>query len=386
MPDLDTLAPNYRRAQQRWPDAPTLANAYASLGACFNGNAHGLVEHVKSFVESVCVTIMGECRVPMPSALPSTTELLVAALDPLGLRNTKGATKFDKVLSGFNKLADAIADMRNETGPIAHGKDGFLDAIAADHARAFLHAGDAILSILLGAYEGKQPDLVATREPYENFPHLNERIDRAAAVAARVDEDADRPTVVLSVTTGPRGEAIELRVEPSRLLYGIDREAYVEALRTAGLAATEEEGEEPEAEPGEGEAGEAPESGIAPAEGPVTRLVTQYEGELSALRGGVEAFLVAEGVDPTTAGVDGALLLDSLLATAEQNMAIDWKQSKPKQARLKVASKRVLIRFGSEASKAETVAGRLVGWLHVQVPDSSLVEGAAVHPQLDAQP
>jgi hypothetical protein len=24
MPDLDFLAPNYRRAQQRWPDAPTL--------------------------------------------------------------------------------------------------------------------------------------------------------------------------------------------------------------------------------------------------------------------------------------------------------------------------------------------------------------------------
>lgn len=25
MPDLDALVPNYRQAQQRWPDAPTLA-------------------------------------------------------------------------------------------------------------------------------------------------------------------------------------------------------------------------------------------------------------------------------------------------------------------------------------------------------------------------
>src|SRR5437879_3137534 len=119
MPDLDAMAPNYRRAKQRWPDAPTLARCYNSLNACFNGNAHGLVEHVKSFVESVCLTIMGEFRAPMPSAQPSATDLLVAALDPLGLKNTRGATKLDKVLSGFNRFADAIGDMRNEAGPVA---------------------------------------------------------------------------------------------------------------------------------------------------------------------------------------------------------------------------------------------------------------------------
>jgi hypothetical protein len=121
MPDLDALAPNYRRAQQRWPDAPTLARCYEALNACFNSNAYGLVEHVKSFVESVCLTMMGEFRAPMPSDQPSATELLVAALSTVGLKNTKGATKLDKVLSGFNRLADAIGEMRNETGPVAHG-------------------------------------------------------------------------------------------------------------------------------------------------------------------------------------------------------------------------------------------------------------------------
>ena len=371
MPDLDAMAPNYRRAKQRWPDAPTLARCYNSLNACFNGNAHGLVEHVKSFIESVCLTIMGEFRAPMPSAQPSTSDLLVAALDPLGLKNTRGATKLDKVLSGFNRLADAIGDMRNEAGPVAHGKDGFLDAIAADHARAFLHAGDAILGILLNAFEGKQPDLIATREPYESFPHLNERIDRAVAVEARIDEDADRPIVVFSVATGPRGEAIELRMEPSRLLYGIDREAYVEVLKTAELAVAEdEEGEEPEAEASAGEAGEAPGSAIGPAEGPVTALVAEYKGDLAALRGGVEAFLQAEGVDPAIAGADGVLLIDSLLATAEQNIGLDWKQREAMQAKLKVACKRVLVRFGCAADKADAVADRFVSWLRVQAPDA----------------
>ena len=132
---------------------------------------------------------------------------------------------------------------------------------------------------MLNAFEGKQPDLIATREPYESFPHLNERIDRAVAVEARIDEDADRPIVVFSVATGPRGEAIELRMEPSRLLYGIDREAYVEVLKTAELAVAEdEEGEEPEAEASAGEADEAPAPGIGPAEGPVTELVAERAG------------------------------------------------------------------------------------------------------------
>lgn len=369
MPDLDTLAPNYRRARQRWPDAPTLIKCHEALKACFDTSGHGLVEHVKSFIESVCLTIMGELREPMPSGTPSTTDLLIAALTPLGLKNTRGASKLDKVLSAFNRLADALTEMRNDNGPVAHGKDAFLDALTVDHARAFLHAGDAILGVLLNALEGKQPDLTVTREPYESFPHLNERIDGAVSVEAHIDEDGERPMVVFSVATGPRGEAIELRVEPSRLLYGIDRSAYIEVLRTADLVvAEEEEGEEEE------EAAASIET-IAPAaldaatvEVPLAELVPAYGGPLEALRHGLADFLTAEGVDPAPEA-EGAVLTDSLLATVEQNMGLDWKRREPLQARLKVACKRVLVQFGSDAAKAENVAERLVTWLRVQAPE-----------------
>ena len=228
MADLDTLAPNYRRAQQRWPDAPMLSKYYEALTVCFSGSAHGLVEHVKSFIESVCLTIIVELDKTMQTSTPSTTEFIVAALDSLGLRNTKGADKFNKVLSGFNKLSDALGEMRNERGPVAHGRDGFLDAVSADHARVFLHVGDAILGVLLSALEGNQPDPRVTREPYENFPHLNARIDQAVSMEVRIDEDDGRPVAVFSVAASSLNEAIELYVEPSRLLYGIDRQAYVE--------------------------------------------------------------------------------------------------------------------------------------------------------------
>ena len=370
MPDLDVLAPNYRRAQQRWPDAPTLARCHEALRGCFDTNAHGLVEHVKSFIESVCLTIMGELREPMPSSTPSTTDLLVAALNPLGFRNTRGAAKLDKVLSGFNRLADALTEMRNDNGPVAHGKDAFLDAMTADHGRAFLHTGDAILGVLLNALEGKQLDLTVTREPYESFPHLNERIDRAVIVEARIDDDGERPMVVFSVATGPRGEAIELRVEPSRLLYGIDRSAYIEVLRTADLVVAEaEEGEGKEEAVGSAEFVAPAGLDAASVEVPLAELLAAYGGPLETLRQGLGDFLIAEGVDPVPAAGGDARLTDSLLATVERNLGLDWKRREPLQARLKVACKRVFVQFGSAPKKAEDVAERLVGWLRVQAPD-----------------
>jgi hypothetical protein len=366
MADLDALAPNYRRARERWPDAPTLSRCHEALVACFEGNAHGEVEHVKSFVESVCVTILSEFREPMPSATPSTTDLLVAALRPLGLQNTRGASKLDKVLSAFNRLADALSEMRNDQGAVAHGKDAFLDAVTADHARAFLHAGDAILSVLLNALEGKEPDLTVTREPYERFPHLNERIDRSVSVEARVDEDGDRPIVVFAVATGPRDEAIEIRAEPSRLLYGIDRSAYIEVLKSTAVVVPEAEEEEQMA---------APEETVQPGlvsplvSAPLTELVPRYRGRLATLRPALEGFLTAEGWQLVQAPAGGVDLADSLLATADQNMGLDWKQREALQARLKVACKRVLVKFGFQAERAEEVAERLVTWMRIQGPE-----------------
>ena len=371
MADLDTLAPNYRRAQQRWPDAPMLSKYYEALTVCFSGSAHGLVEHVKSFIESVCLTIIVELDKTMQTSTPSTTEFIVAALDSLGLRNTKGADKFNKVLSGFNKLSDALGEMRNERGPVAHGRDGFLDAVSADHARVFLHVGDAILGVLLSALEGNQPDPRVTREPYENFPHLNARIDQAVSMEVRIDEDDGRPVAVFSVAASSLNEAIELYVEPSRLLYGIDRQAYVEVLETTELVVAEDEMDVDDA--GREVAVPKPVSfaidkAVLEA-GPVTTLAPTYSGILDAIRPDLEAFLVAEGVKPAEAGTGADQLVDSLLATAEQNMGLDWNFRDQLQARLKVACKRVLLRFGSTPEKADKVAKQMVVWLREQTSD-----------------
>ena len=369
MDNLDTLAPNYRRAQQRWPSAPTLADGYDALAICFYNSAHGLVELVKSFIESVCLTILSEFGQQRPSNNPNSTELLVAALDALGLSNTKGATKLDAVLSGFNRLSDALSEMRNETGPVAHGKDGFLDSVTIDHTRAFLHVGDAILGVLLNALEGKDPDLVVTHEPYETFKDYNDRIDRDANVQVQIDEEGDRPIIVFSVTTGSPEEAIELRVEPSRLLYGTDRQAYIAVLETtkvvSAVAVDEAKEEKEKEEVTVSEFDDTPSVTPVEAVGPVTAVMSVYGGTFDTLRSGLKTFLTLEGVTPTvTAGKEQ--LIDSLLATVDTNMALDWRNREPIQARIKVACKRVLVRFGTESEKADEVAKRIVTWLSQQ--------------------
>ena len=361
MTNLDVLAPNYRRAQQRWPNAPTLAKCYEALAVCFSESTHGLVEHVQSFVESVCRTIIGELDAPLPQKdNPSTKELLRVTLDPLELSNTRRASNLNTVLSGFNKLSEGLGDMRNHLGPVAHGKDGFLDPVSADHARAFLHVGDAILGVLLSAFEGKQPNLQTTREPHASFMHLNDRIDRAVNLRVSVDEDDDRPVVIFSIVTRSSDLPITLRVVPSELLYGVDRQAYIEVLETTELIPVE-------ADEGMDEPVSLSISKAMVEVKPVTTLVPTYSGALDRIRPDLEAFLIAEEVKLVEASNGSDQLVNSLLATVDKNMTLDWKNRENIQARLKVACKRVFIRFGFAAQKADKVAKGMVDWLREQV-------------------
>ncbi len=356
--------PNYRRASDRWPQAPALAQYHAAINHCIAGNGHGVVEHVKSFIECVCITIMGEFGEPLPSADPTSTQLLVAALKALGLQNSRGASKLDKVLNAFNKMSDALSEMRNENGPVAHGKDGFLDVIEEDHARSFLHTGDAIVGVLLNALEGKQPNLLVTREPYERFAHLCERIDRSVAVNAKVEFEDDLPVLIVSLSIGNKPETIDLRIEPSRLLYGIDRTAFVGVLSDAPETLEEEDEDEDEEEtPPVAAPTSEPETGTHTEPAAVV-VVGEYSGVFANLRDGLRAFIVSEGIN----AAPNDELLNSLLATAESNSGVDWQTRENLQARMKVGFRRVLGKEGIDPTKIADASERLLTWLKVSAP------------------
>jgi hypothetical protein len=240
MTALDDVTSGFRAAAQRWPEAVNLQSHYADLAATFENNGSSLVELCKSFIETVCITLLNEMG-KSPTDDTSTTKLLVVALSELGLQNTRGASAFDKVLSAYNKLSDALNELRNQEGSVAHGKDGFIDALSAHHARVYVLTADIIVSLLLSAYDGQDPSVLYTREPYGRFRHLDKKIDLSSGLEAEVDEEG---ILVVRIRGGTISkEGFDLRVPASQLLYCLDRQAYVdvlEALRGVHLEEPEE--------------------------------------------------------------------------------------------------------------------------------------------------
>jgi hypothetical protein len=363
---LDELVPNFRRARDRWPGAPALQAHYETVAESYAGSAQGLIEAVKSYLECVCRTILADYGAPANQDA-TTTELLVAALERLGLRNTRGASRFDRVLSAHNKLADALSEVRNHDAPVAHGKDGFLDALAENHVRLYLLTGDTILSLILGAVDGSEPNLIHTREPYEKFQRFNEAIDAAVGMAAEIDHDAS--VVELEFKTAAHGEGLKLRVEPSRLLYGLDRAAYVEILESLPAAfAPMREVEEDE----EGEA--APEPFLATRAAPIDiRRIKSYSGHFNDLKADLAAFLSEQGLREK----DVKALQESLLDAFEQTAAFEWPKRDSLSARVLIGLKRVLKASKLKHPPAETLAQSLLRWFALKVPMNKVGAGRA---------
>lgn len=95
-------------------------------------------------------------------------------------------------------------------------------------------------------------------------------------------------------------------------------------------------------------------------------IVIDDHGRLSALKGPLQEFLQKQG--GLEAIVASTELCDSLLATAEGSMGLDWTARIPLQAAMKVALRRTLIKFGIEAKRAEQTAEGLVAWLKTNAP------------------
>jgi hypothetical protein len=358
MEPFDAFVPQFRRAKERWPEAPTLGTHYDAVVTTYESGAYGIIGAVKSFIECVCITIMGEYG-KIPPSDANVTLLFGDALKTVGLDTARGASKFGKLLSAHKKMAEALRDMRNEHDPVAHGKDGFLDVLSTNECRAFLVTADTILAVLLAAYEGTEPDLRFTREPYERFARFHDRVDRAVSVDADVDSDGDVETLIVRLRTASLPEGFEIRLEPSKLLYAVDREMYVQLLASAvggPQPATEAESNAPTPV-------EAMPLRAATPVAPAAAVVPTYDGALSNLKSPLEEFLRTLGGLEAAAASTNTNLRDSLLATAERGIGLDWTSREPLQAAMKVALRRTLIKFGIEPSRAEHTAERLLAWL-----------------------
>lgn len=353
MQPLDTIAPNYLRPVAHWSNAASLSDSLDALVACHNSNSIDTVEHVKSYVETVCITILGDNGRKPSSSLPKLTDLLVEALEVLGYSNSRTGSKLDKLLSAFNRLSDAINEMRNDNGIVAHGKDGFWDTIDENHRRAFLFAGDSLLALLMNAVEGKSPNLLHTRLPHERFNRFNSRIDSVLTLSsaeAIQNEQRGQTEITLTLVNGVSGVQWELKLLPSWILFSADREVYVDALSTVAELETNQEGHIdltsvlplPTVFP------------IDTEELVDTSTQEQYDGRLLELAPILEHTL--KGV-LTSDELNGSILstwTSSLLIILDEELGIDWRKRNDLQARLRVRVRRVLIDLGMSPARAKT--------------------------------
>jgi len=350
--DLEFFAPNYLRAHQRWPEASLLSEQYRSLVDAYRSGHCSLPEHAKGYVECVCRTILDDCGKGLPEANPPLGRLLSAAFEAVGLQNTRDGSSANRILSCYNKLGEALNAGRNDLGSLAHGRDGFLDALSVNHARSLLLAGDSLIAVLLEALEGTQPNLRYTREPYERFSHLNDRIDQAVVTDVQLDESDG--TIVVTFDVPGDLDSFDIRVTPSALLFGLDRTAYMSVLESAAAYGITVEVEESESEvaarPGDLH-GALPDSDAR--DEPAVVVTASYAGRLDPMRAGLSA-IVKELSDAAPVGLNvDEGLLDSILATVDANSGLDWSGRESGRARVRVALRRLMTGLGA----AEAASG-----------------------------
>jgi hypothetical protein len=242
--------PGIREACAHWHDAPMLQHTFQALQTSLESESDASIDAAKGIVECVCRVIIDELDDPMSPLKPQRddvpiTEWVSIATRVLRLGDIRHR-KFADLIKHHNGLAESLRVLRNDAGPLSHGKDGFIQVLTVYHRRAAVLAADAIVAFLHKAYLDTQLNPLSSREPWERFAQDNALID--AHVGLAVDaEDGDSPTLRFLL---PGGEELPINIEVSRLLYQLDRDAYVEALNAArGVSAPavepiEEQGEQ----------------------------------------------------------------------------------------------------------------------------------------------
>lgn len=239
--------PAIRECNAHWSHAAMLRQTFDALEESFEKDNDACIDCAKAIVEVVCRVIIDELDDPAFPVKPKEKSpdfgaWVSAAVRVLKLGDIRNAA-FQKLVSQHHKLTETLGGLRNNAGPVSHGKDAFIERLSSYHRRAAVLSADAIVAFLHQAYTEAELNLARTREPYERFGNQNNLIDEWCGFsAAEINEDG-----LLEVSVAlPGGEdPIILEAPPSQFLFHLDRMAYIEALNasvTASITVTAEPG------------------------------------------------------------------------------------------------------------------------------------------------
>jgi hypothetical protein len=230
--------PGIKAFSAHWRQAPMLQQTFATLEREFADDNDACIDAAKGFVECACRVLIEELDDPVSPKKPTGSDPALSELVGLATRmldlGTVRHRAFSDLIKQHNKLTETLRVLRNEAGTVSHGKDGFIAKLSAHHRRSALLAADAIVTFLHEAYLEREPDPVRTFEPYERFEASNALIDELTTVRAELDEEG----LIRAIVVLPDGEEVPLAIETSRLLFGVDREAYKLVLNACREAKT----------------------------------------------------------------------------------------------------------------------------------------------------
>ncbi len=234
--------PAMREVCGYWRNTPMLLQTFEAVEQSLEQDNDTCIDCAKAMVESVCQIIISSFHSEESPLLPqkdnpSLSDWLYAAIRALKLGDVRD-DKFQKLVSSHHKLAKALNDLRNDAGPASHGKDPYLKRLAEHHRRSAVLASDAVIAFLHQAYLDSKLNPEVSREPWERFEEQNQLIDEHVGV--RIDEDEPQKFIFRL----PNGDELPIQAEASRLLYLLDRGAYVEALNAAQDAAIKSNGQQ----------------------------------------------------------------------------------------------------------------------------------------------
>ena len=372
---LDDLAPSFRMAKDRWPEAANMQAHYNDLVQSYENNGSGVIELCNSFVEMVCKTILKELGEVIPSD-GKMTLYVSQTLNKLGLKNSRGASAFDKVLSAHNKLADALTEVRNQEGSVAHGKDAFIDVMSNRHTRIYLLSADTILSLILSSYEGVEPNIIYTREPHVRYNHHNKRIDANTMLSAEVDEDG---VLVINVQAGERENEFDLRVPASELLYYLDRQAYIDVL-DAVRGVTKKVEDELDAIPVDSESDDTEEMPVVESNENIPKTVIfkerikpdqhiEYNGLYKDKVNTLYEYIIHTLLEGKVENVTKVLnLTKSLLKGMEDEdlVVVDWNTRESTRSRVRLMTKKLLLFFAIDDLDLDFVED-IVEWFALNI-------------------
>jgi hypothetical protein len=227
--------PAIRECCAYWPSAAMLQQTFEALDKSFNEDNDACIDCAKTTIEVVCQIIVDELDDPAQSIkpqekLPSFGAWVSTAVRALKLGDVRN-NAFQKLVSQHHKLTEALGDLRNVAGPASHGREGFIERLSSYHRRAAVLSADAIVAFLYHGYIESEPNLARTREPYERFEELNELIDGSVTMEGGIDEDGSLSVIVNLPTED--SVPIPVTATASRVLFQLDRQAYIEALNAA---------------------------------------------------------------------------------------------------------------------------------------------------------